>query len=100
MRAVDSDQVSLQKQTFDPLLSISTTGRNAVADGEVMGARKGKLADLRWKREGVLRGSKLKKGKVKVLFSTLLPKNVRGYIAVTCAGKEWITLCRAQSEQV
>lgn len=37
---------------------------------------------------------------MKVLFSTLLPKNVRGYITVTCAGKVWLTLCSAEPEQV
>lgn len=56
IREVVSDQTSFQKQAFVSLLSISATGRNAVVDGEVTGATKAKLADLRWKREGVLRG--------------------------------------------
>lgn len=46
----------------------------------------------------MFRGSKLKEGKVKVLFSTLLPKNVTGYVTVTYAGKVRLTFCSTQSE--
>lgn len=93
-----SDQTAFQKQAFVPLLRVSTTGRDAISNGEVTGARKAKLTDLRWKRKGVFRGSEPKQGKMKVLFSTLLPKNATGYLTVTWAGKVKLTFCSTQSE--
>lgn len=66
---------------------VSTAVRNAVSNGEVTGARRAELTDLRWKRERVFRGNKLVQEKTKILFNTLLLKYVTRNDIVTCAGK-------------
>lgn len=42
-----SDQTAFQKHAFVSLLRVNTTGRNAISNGEVTGARKAKLTYLR-----------------------------------------------------